>query len=277
MIPVVHALTRPLAKLALVGGILAGLIGASTAGNALAAERSAEPFTWEGRLATGRTLHVTGLNGEIVARAGTGDRVEIRAQRHARRDDPEAVRIEVNPTRDGLAVCAIYPGMRHPVCDDDARLESHGNTDVKVDFEITLPAGVDLHARNVNGGIEALGLTGKVSAHTVNGSVDLETSASAEGQSVNGNVNARVGRVPAGGRLSFSTVNGSVRVQLPEGVDCELHGSTVNGAIDSEFPVSVSGRWGPRHMEGTLGRGGARIELSTVNGTIRLEKHERSS
>ena len=47
---------------------------------------------------------------------------------------------------------------------------------------------------------------------------------------------------------------------------------TVNGDIETEFPLTVSGRVGMRRIRGTVGQGGRTLELETVNGSIRLRK-----
>jgi DUF4097 and DUF4098 domain-containing protein YvlB len=46
----------------------------------------------------------------------------------------------------------------------------------------------------------------------------------------------------------------------------------VNGGIESDFPITVRGRWGPRSMTGTIGSGGRRLELETVNGAIQIRR-----
>jgi hypothetical protein len=51
-----------------------------------------------------------------------------------------------------------------------------------------------------------------------------------------------------------------------------VRASTVNGQIVTDFPLTVTGRLGPRRVNGTIGSGGRRLELATVNGTIRLKR-----
>ena len=41
-------------------------------------------------------------------------------------------------------------------------------------------------------------------------------------------------------------------------------------SIDTDFPITIKGRFGPKHMSGTIGRGGRRLVLETVNGSIEL-------
>ncbi|MHB1225508.1 MAG: hypothetical protein ACYC2G_15880, partial [Gemmatimonadaceae bacterium] len=72
--------------------------------------------------------------------------------------------------------------------------------------------------------------------------------------------------------LSYSTVNGSITVAVPRPLSAELQMQTVNGGIESDFPLTVSGRINPRRISATVGDGGRRLSLKTVNGSIRLRQ-----
>ncbi|PYP64110.1 MAG: hypothetical protein DMD37_03730, partial [Gemmatimonadetes bacterium] len=70
----------------------------------------------------------------------------------------------------------------------------------------------------------------------------------------------------------FHTVNGGITLELPATFSAEVRAETVNGDIETEFPLTVTGRFGPRHLRGTVGNGGRELDLGTVNGSIRLRK-----
>jgi hypothetical protein len=255
---------------------LAAVLLATFAGAALAKRGVEEEFHWQGRLAPGRTLEVTGINGEIVAEPGTGDRVEVHAIKTGKRHDPSDVQIEVVEDAQGILVCAVYPGAGNS-CERGRVRSNVRHNDVVVDFRIVVPAGVRFEARTVNGGIEATDLSGPVQATTVNGNCVIATRGSGEASTVNGSVRARIGRLGADDRLEFTTVNGSIQVTLPDRPDARFEGSTVNGSIRTEFPLSVTGRWGPRQLSGSLGTGAGRVKMSTVNGSIQVGRAARSS
>jgi DUF4097 and DUF4098 domain-containing protein YvlB len=59
---------------------------------------------------------------------------------------------------------------------------------------------------------------------------------------------------------------------LPEGLNADVKASTVNGDIQTDFPLTVTGKISRRKLEGTIGSGGRTLELSTVNGGIELRK-----
>jgi hypothetical protein len=46
----------------------------------------------------------------------------------------------------------------------------------------------------------------------------------------------------------------------------------VNGSVESDFPITVRGRMNPRSLRGRIGEGGRDLDLTTVNGSIRLLK-----
>jgi hypothetical protein len=200
----------------------------------------------------------------------------VSADKHGRRDDPDGVEIQVVEHKDGVTLCAVYPSSRwgrRNRCEPGVggHLSADDN-DVEVDFHVRVPQGVHFAGRTVNGAIEAEDLGGNVEATTVNGGVRASGRGVVRGESVNGPVFARLGRSDWPGSLSYTTVNGSITLELPADTSAEVHASTVNGGIESDFPLVVKGRWGPKQAHGTLGAGGRKLELETVNGAIRLVK-----
>src|SRR5262249_31719734 len=47
---------------------------------------------------------------------------------------------------------------------------------------------------------------------------------------------------------------------------------TVNGRVETDFPVKIIGKISPRHLHGTVGSGGPALKLVTVNGSITLRE-----
>jgi len=228
-------------------------------------------WTWNGRIAAGKTLEIRGINGEVMADAAPGDEARVTADKHGRRDDPKDVRIE-GVERDGnVTICAVYPGAGNS-CEPGGSRQHVRDNDVQVDFTVSVPRGVVFDGNSVNGGLTATNLAGPVRLHTVNGGVRLETSGGdASAETVNGGVTATIhalGEAP----LRFRTVNGSITLSLPAGLSADLDARTVNGSVESDFPITVSGRMNPRELHGQIGQGGRALDLQTVNGSIRLRR-----
>ena len=243
-----------------------------------------DEFRWQGRIAPGQTLEVKGINGPVLARPASGDEAVVMARKSARHSDPEEVEIEVVEHEDGVTICAVYPSTGHKenrcAPGREGRMSVHDN-DVRVRFTVSVPAGVRFVGKTVNGDVEASELGGSIRAQTVNGAITISTAGAAEATTVNGSITATLGSVDWEGEVEFSTVNGSVTVYLPDDVSAEVRAETVSGHIDSDFPLTVRGRFGGRRMRGTIGDGGdggdggRELHLKTVNGSIRLRRAGR--
>ncbi|MGH7606721.1 MAG: DUF4097 family beta strand repeat-containing protein, partial [Gemmatimonadales bacterium] len=237
----------------------------------------AQDFRWSGRVAAGQRLEIKGVNGAVRAVAASGAEVVVTAAKHARRSDPDDVKIEVIEHEGGVTICAVYPtpsrARRENICEaGDRWSSSNEDNDVVVDFAVQVPAGVEFHGQTVNGEMAAEGLAADVEARTVNGSVRVTTSGVAEASTVNGSVYVEMGRADWTDELDFSTVNGRITLVLPATLSTDVRASTVNGDMETDFPLTVSGRFGPRRWRGTIGAGGRSLNLTTVNGGIRLKK-----
>lgn len=238
---------------------------------------TAQDFNWKGRIASGKRLEVKGVNGDVSAVAATGAEAVVTASKHARDSDPEEVEIRVVEHEGGVTICAVYPtprrARRENNCEPGDRWHSSTeDNDVVVDFEVQVPAGVEFHGQTVNGEMSVEGLKADVKASTVNGSVRVTTTGLAEASTVNGSVYVEMGRANWTDELEFTTVNGKITLIMPSKLDTEVRASTVNGEIESDYPLTISGRFGPRRVRGTIGNGGRTLNLSTVNGEIRLKK-----
>ncbi|MEW5916215.1 MAG: DUF4097 family beta strand repeat-containing protein [Gemmatimonadota bacterium] len=238
-------------------------------------------FEWQGRIASGRRLYVRNLNGGIRVQRASGETAEITAVKSWRRGDPQDVKIELTKvgSNDGdVLVCALW--YENTECDEDG-YETHNNNrrnwnrnnDVAVEFTVRLPAGVKLVTSTVNGALDIEGATASVEATTVNGEIHAaSTGGPVMAETVNGSIEVRM-REMGTEPLEFSTVNGSITVYVPDDINAELDMRTVNGRVSSDFPLTVRGRINPRHLRATLGRGGQRLEFSTVNGSVELRKN----
>lgn len=253
--------------------LLAALVLASVPLSASAQDRS--DFRWARALGSGKTLEIVGINGDIDARGGSGSEAVVTAVKRARRSDPDEVKIEVVEHGDGVTICAVYPSRRGRANEcrqgGEGRNETRDN-DVQVHFTITVPRGVRFVGRTVNGRVDAVALDGAAEAHSVNGSVTLETAGYGSATTVNGSITARIGRADWSDELEFSTVNGGIDLTLPGNVSADVEASSVNGGIQSDFPLTVRGRFGPKHMTGKIGAGGRGLVLSTVNGGMQIRQ-----
>ena len=242
-----------------------------------AAPVGAQDFHWSGRLAAGKRLEIRGVNGSIRTMAASGDEIDVSAHKTARHSDPDEVKITVVPTDEGVTICAVYPtprraGRENSCEPGDGWHSSTDNDDVTVDFTIKLPAGIVFSGETVNGEIDAEGVGADAEVTTVNGSINVQATGHVEARTVNGSIRASMGRADWSSETEFTTVNGGITLTLPANLSAEVSAETVNGDLETDFPLTVTGKFGPRHMRGTIGNGGRQLKLSTVNGSIHLIK-----
>ena len=247
----------------------------------LAAQDRQSDRTWtlSEAVPAGQWIRVRNLNGDLRVRASSGDKVEITATKSWRRGDPKDVRIETKRSPDGsILVCAFW--TEDATCSETSyNSHSHNDgwrrrdNDVAVDFDIRVPKGVKVGVFGVNGGVSVDGASSEVRAGTVNGSVDaVSIGGPVQASTVNGSVHATMGRFDGDQDLTYSTVNGTVIAEFTGDVDADIDLSTVNGRFQTDWPVTISGRIDPRRLRATLGKGGRRIRMSTVNGNVELRK-----
>ena len=256
----------------IVGTLLA--LGVSAAG-----AQETKSWNWTGQLGAGRTVYLRNVNGDVRFEQGTGNTVEVRAEKRWRRGDPEEVRIEARMSGNGngdIIVCALW-GERAR-CDEDGYHGSNDrgwrnhDNDVSVHFVVKIPPTAKVDASTVNGGMVVDGTTADINAETVNGDVEARSAGGrVEAHTVNGGITVRTTAAQSSG-LEYETVNGSITIELPEGTNAEVNLSTVNGRISSDFPLTLDGSINPRRIRAKIGTGGPTLRANTVNGSIRLRK-----
>jgi hypothetical protein len=244
---------------------LAGLLFTAVG---LLCSADAPPFDWRGAIAPGNTLEVKGVNGDIVIEPAAGSEVQVSARITARRSDPNQVKVEVVPRGGDISICSVYPTDDGPVgCSGRGSIRDN---DTKVHFTVRLPRGVKLNARTVNGEITGRGLHSPLDARTVNGKIEIATSESASARTVNGEIIADLGQLVSA--TEFQTVNGGITVGLPQVANADVQAAVVNGSIRPDFPLTLTGTFSGKKINGRLNNGGPPLSLKTVNGSIHIRR-----
>lgn len=242
---------------------------------AAAQQKTDDSFHWTGVIAAGKTLRIQDVNGSIKASGTSGKEASVSAVRRSKKSDPKSVEIRVEQDGDVTIICAVWPNQQDANgCNEHSHNDNdHGNhNDVDVEFTVSVPAGIKFEGRTVNGPVAASGLVADAEVTSVNGDVTLATRGTGSAETVNGDVRLSMGASSWTGELEAKTVNGSVTVEMPSPANLEVRANTLNGEISSDFPMTLQGKMSPRNMRGTIGNGGPRLELSTVNGPIELKK-----
>jgi DUF4097 and DUF4098 domain-containing protein YvlB len=211
-------------------------------------------------------------------KATTSGQLEIVGYKHWR-GDLSRIHAEVSETSRGVVVCVVDDDTDW-TCDDrgmSTHSRRRGRDDWdngSMDIEVKVPANTFVNANSVSGDVSVSGTQADVRANSVSGEVTLEhiRATSVTGHSVSGDVTAQIEALTGRGELSFRTVSGDVRLELPKVFDADLSMSTVSGNMDTDYQLTLNGRFGGRRIEGRIGEGGRSLDISTVSGNVRLRK-----
>jgi hypothetical protein len=255
--------------------------------------RDSDVWRWDGRVDGGRWMSVFNVNGSVDFAPSPDNMVHLVAEKKSNGRELDDIHYEVVQAGGNVTVCAIWNDNAR--CEDggveQTRHNDHNENHSSVRITVQVPravrvgahsvnggvsvrdVGAEVRANTVNGGVTVRNASGPVRAGTVNGGVDVNTSAGpVTAETVNGNVDARMASLQGTDDMTFKTVNGSVAIYVPARFDATFRFDTVHGGIDSDFPMTLSGKWGPRHAAGTIGTGGRDLRASSVNGSIQLRK-----
>jgi DUF4097 and DUF4098 domain-containing protein YvlB len=129
---------------------------------------------------------------------------------------------------------------------------------------------VDAHTSGGSVTIDRAG--GEVIAKTSGGSINVEeVMGTIEASTSGGTVTAHISKQPKG-RCYLNTSGGSIKVYLADDIGVDLDASTSGGHVETDFPVTVSGRISKRSLKAEVNDGGPEMVLRTSGGSIYLRK-----
>ena len=177
-------------------------------------------------------ISVENVNGEIDAKAWDRPYVKVRAVKNARGGgSAEALRLtEVRVVKKGdeIRIETVSPRRRRLFGFLD-----FGSHNVRVDYELWVPASAETHLETCNGRVEAAGFSNALACDSVNGSIEIrEAEGPVKATTVNGSL--RLGFLGPLKRTHLETVNGSVEVVFGKGSSIEYDLETINGRIDAD-------------------------------------------
>lgn len=234
--------------------------------------RDGSNFDWSDQIAKGGWFRVVSPNGSITVTRGTGNKVEVHAEKVLRGGKDSDVGFMVVKEGGDIALCAIYDD------DDDCSIDGRGSNShsrsrdwsfwrhqPKINITVQLPEGVNIRAGSGNGDVSVSG-AGETVASTGNGRVRVSAAGGpVEASSGNGVISVD----GAQGPVTASTGNGDVTVSTSLG---PVTASSGNGDLE----VSMDRLTSDRDMTFSTGNGrvtitvpadfAADVETDTGNG-----------
>lgn len=257
-------------------------------------ERGAERvFVWDGVVASGQTVRIRNMRGEIEVEPSPDDTVRVVTDMRWRgdADQPRDVRFSASTDSAGVLICSLFGRSRCTATDyngsaDGVRIGRRGlnvnlggRNAAAVFFKIQVPAGVKLDLVVVDGDITSAS-SAPVRARTVNGSIKVATAVGpVRAETVNGDVDARMTTLAGSDSVSVVSVNGNAWVFIPEAASVRADVATVNGRVLTDFDVLQAALGNGKRATASLGAGATPLRAKTLNGDVgvgRLDAEGRS-
>jgi DUF4097 and DUF4098 domain-containing protein YvlB len=235
----------------------------------------AQDYHFTKEIAAGGRVEIDNISGPIEVSRASGRIADVSITKTVRRGDGTLVKAIMEPSGSGMKVCTIYLNRdrnRNSCSGDNNDSKGHDSFDVEMHYVVKVPAGARLSVDNVNGTVTVTGADADASVETVNGDVRFDGVGARSLETVNGKVIATFSKAAWEGSMEVQTVNGSVSLTFPADLSAEVSGETVNGGIQSDFPITVEKGFGPKSFSGRIGAGGRRLKVETVNGAITIKK-----
>lgn len=214
-------------------------------------------------------VEVHGINGGVKVETADTNTAEVLVVRSAKtREDLKQyrqVRIEQHDERLVISV----EGDRKSIFSSIGRIpEGHQRVVLK------LPRKVDFEVSGTNGNVTAGEIQGRVALYRVNGQIKMARVAGAtELNGINGGIDVAFAPLTGNG-IEIRGVNGNIDLRFEGEVNADLDAWGVNGNVEPDLPSVVSkeeeSRRGRTRVR--IGSGGTHIEISGVNGNIKLMK-----
>ena len=154
-----------------------------------------------------------------------------------------------------------------------AEMPGGGYRKYSTDFDIMSSGSIFIDLTTVNGVITITNMIAGSQLHTTNGNLtvsDLE--GNIFGGCVNGAIDCEMDTLATGDTVILQTVNGNILLRLPSNVSATFVASTAVGTISvAGFPFVEYTTNEPDCRAGTIGEGGASINLTTAVGNVTIQ------
>jgi DUF4097 and DUF4098 domain-containing protein YvlB len=187
----------------------------------------------------------------------------------------------VRGVRGPVNVQAASGTIRVETIDRDAQLKTASGSisanNVGDDVRISSASGSvsvsntkgDVRVNALSGTIQVERPGGRVEADTASGGVDIQgASNDVKAHAASGRISVQ-GNPGANSYWELKTVSGSVLLKVPAAANFHLSAQAVSGEIRTDIPIMVEEQ-GKRLLRARMGSGGARVDVQTVSGEIRV-------
>lgn len=240
------------------------------------------------------TLALYNLLGDVTVEGYEGNNIQIEIKKTIYAETQALVeegkrdfKLNFEDKADSLIVFISEPFNTLP----NIRHVNHRRIDynVKLDFIVRIPQGMNLRASTVNEGeMIVKNVSGKLHVNNVNGGIAIQNAQSAtRAHTVNGNVEVTYLKNPAE-PSSYHTINGDINVKYQGNLSADLTFKSMNGEYFTDFDnyqlmpseleenKNKSGESTKYRVSSRspirIGSGGLKLKFETLNGDIYIKK-----
>jgi DUF4097 and DUF4098 domain-containing protein YvlB len=217
-------------------------------------------------------VEVHGINGGVKVETADIDTAEVLVVRSAKTQEDlkqyRQVKIEQHENRLVIAI----EGDRKSVFSSLGRIPEGRQRVV-----LKLPRKIDFEVSSTNGNVTVGEIQGRIGLYRVNGQIKMaRVNGATELNGVNGGIDVSFAPLTGNG-VEIRGVNGNIDLRFEGEVNAELDTWGVNGNVEPDLPGVAQKEEEPRRgrMRARIGSGGTRIEISGVNGNVKLMKAEK--
>ena len=202
-------------------------------------------FSYKVPLAGQRAVRLKGINGTVHFRGSDhAGEMMVEGHRGVGSDNMEdaqshlaGLQVRITKSADEILI-----ETRQPL--NDGR-------DYEVDYEVTVPRGMEAYVENTNGQVSLEALAADARVQLVNGKIVADLT------------------LPDSGMVILSTVNGEIDLKVQKDASAHFEATLTHGEISASDLDLKDRVQTPRSLTGRLGDGAGEIRLSLVNGDIR--------
>ena len=254
---------------ALLVPVFAGAIASAGCDIVTADLRAQETAEWHKtyQLDKNGRVEIGNVNGKIDVEPSTGNTVDVTAVKKARGASAESAKAALDRATivEDASSSRVKIETKYP---RNSGIWFGGG--VTVEYHVKVPAGAEVRATTVNGGVEVRGLGGHVTAETTNGGVTVrDSSGQLDASTTNGGLDIDLAKMPEGG-VKLDCTNGGIHVRIPREARATISASITNGGISANGLPIDSSENSRRRLEGRMNGGGPRLQIDGTNGGIRL-------
>ncbi len=232
-----------------------------------------------GRLGSSQdTLEISGDSNELTvvvklpkkSRSSNDTVLELKVPNNARVDlESVSADVVVNGPRGPVRVNTVSGDMQLVLGSPEVSVQT-----VSGDLKLTAPASKSTRINSVSGDLDLEGLSGTLALETVSGNIVLARGgrfSDLKLKSISGDIRLDVA-IDAGAQVSGQTLSGEITMIVPQSLSGTALLKSFSGDVECEGAHTVENH-ASRKREYVWGDGrGARVELSSFSGDIRIER-----